>query len=178
MYRLLFVLAATVLVVSGCGFWKSYRAKAGADPATKAYEQAYQVAKDNRGDVDRAAQSYDDFVAHYPDSPLVAQAMYNKGLLFHNAAEAMMSKEGPKGSADSVQKAVAAYDQFLARFPNDAQAPNALMKKGSLYQDAGDGSKAVDTYNTFLSKFPHDAQAGRVRTQRDGLRARAGTMPR
>jgi TolA-binding protein len=82
--------------------------------------------------LDDAAKAYADFVKRFPDSPLVAQAEYERGLA--------LKKLGRP------EEAVRSFESLLDRAPESAYAADAHLQLGQLDTELGRTSEALAHY--------------------------------
>lgn len=76
----------------------------------------------------------------YPDSPYVADALYEKGRSY-----VQMENNG---------QAIAAYNELLSRAPGSPLSRKAAAEIGLLYYQGGDYNKAIATYKNVIQKYP------------------------
>ena len=77
---------------------------------------------------DLALENFDKLMANYKRSPLVSKAMLKKGLIFYNT--------------DQNEQALSTYKNIVKRFPNTAEAKQAVKNTRQIYVDLG----RVDEY--------------------------------
>lgn len=82
--------------------------------------------------LDEAAQAYLDFARRYPDSPLVAQAYYERGLALKRL--------------DRKEDAVKSFEALLDRAPDSAYAADAHLQLGQLDTELGRTGAALSHY--------------------------------
>ncbi len=82
--------------------------------------------------LDEAQKSYQDFAARFPDSPLRAQALYQRGLC-------LKKLERPEDAAT-------VFEDLATRHPNSAYAADAHLQLGQLYTETGRSEKALTHY--------------------------------
>jgi len=73
--------------------------------------------------------------------------------------EALFSKAEESFQAESYQKALDAYNEYLLRFPDGPPARRALLKKGAAHEALGSHTNARDVYKQLISKYPGSSQA-------------------
>ncbi len=81
---------------------------------------------------DLAVEIFDKLIANYKRSPLVSKAMLKKGLIFYNT--------------DQNEQAISTYKSIVTRFPNTAEAKQAVKNARQIYVDLG----RVDEYATWV----------------------------
>ncbi|MBI3565273.1 MAG: tetratricopeptide repeat protein [Elusimicrobia bacterium] len=81
---------------------------------------------------DEAAKAYLDFARRYPDSPLVAQAYYERGLALKRL--------------DRKEDAVKSFEALLDRAPDSAYAADAHLQLGQLDTELGRTGEALSHY--------------------------------
>ncbi|MUM78803.1 tol-pal system protein YbgF [Pseudodesulfovibrio sp. F-1] len=74
-----------------------------------------------------------------------AQALYDAALAKYNSGDFVGSRT--------------AFDEFLAKYPNHALAPNSLYWKGETYYSQKDYAQAILTFREVTSRFPKHAKA-------------------
>lgn len=82
--------------------------------------------------LDEAQKSYESFAARFPDSPLRAQALYQRGLCLKRL-------ERPEDAA-------AVFEDLATRHPASAYAADAHLQLGQLYTDLGKSDRALTHY--------------------------------
>jgi TolA-binding protein len=82
--------------------------------------------------LDEAQKSYQDFSVRFPDSPLRAQALYQRGLCLKRL-------ERPSEAAD-------VFEDLATRHPASAYAADAHLQLGQLYTELGKSEKALGHY--------------------------------
>jgi len=80
----------------------------------------------------QAERAYAGFAARFPDSPLRAQALYQRGLCLKKLERA--------------EDAAAAFDELATRHPGSAYAADAHLQLGQLYTELGKSEKALGHY--------------------------------
>jgi tol-pal system protein YbgF len=104
----------------------------------------------------RAAQvALAGFVTDYPDSPYLAQAIFEIGVGQY------LQKEY-KSSAENLQA-------LLTRFPESPKMPEALLTLASAQTELGDRRGARRTLELLLSRFPDSAVSGAARERLQSL---------
>lgn len=96
--------------------------------------------------LDAAAKAYDDFAASRPDSPLLAQALYERGRALER-----LSRD---------QEAAAAFEALLKSRPDSAYAGDAHLQLGQIYGRLGRADDAVAQYRA-MGKTSEAKDAGR-----------------
>lgn len=81
---------------------------------------------------DEAAKDYARFVARYPDSPLAAQALYERGLALKRL--------------DDKSEAARSFESLLDGHPDSAYAADAHLQLGQIYAEMGKTEQALAHY--------------------------------
>ncbi|MDP3542929.1 MAG: tetratricopeptide repeat protein [Elusimicrobiota bacterium] len=84
------------------------------------------------GKLDEAQKAYRGFTGSFPDSPLRAQALYQRGLC-------LKKLERPEEAAE-------VFDDLARRHPASAYAADAHLQLGQLYTELGKSDKALSHY--------------------------------
>lgn len=75
--------------------------------------------------------------------------------VFQRAACYARVSEPPEVVADARARAIRAYDQFLALYPNSELAPTAMSGKGAVLLAMGQHDAAAKTYDELAAKYPN-----------------------
>ncbi len=81
---------------------------------------------------DLALENFDKLISNYKRSPLVSKATLKKGLIFYNT--------------DQNERALSTYKSIVKRFPNTAEAKQAVKNTRQIYVDIG----RVDEYASWV----------------------------
>lgn len=99
-----------------------------------------------------AAETLGTYLAKYPDSPDVPEAVFYRG-------ECLYAQDKKKEAAE-------AYAALIAKHPDHALAPDALYALGVTQEELGQHEAAGKTYDAFLQRFPQSALATEVGMRR------------
>jgi tol-pal system protein YbgF len=126
-------------------------AKPASDPAAEAreYESALNLFKANK--IKDAATAFEAFTIAHPDSSLAPNAQYWLG----NAHYALRD----------CKKAIEAHRVVVAKWPQHAKAPDALINIATCQQEQGEAKAAKATLESVLDKYP-DSLAAATAKQR------------
>lgn len=102
------------------------------------YNAAFALMK--QGSYDRAAKSFGDFLAKYPQSALRDNARYWLGEAYYVSR--------------NFRKALGEFDKLLSDYPKSAKAPDALLKTGYCHYELGEWAKARESFNQAMSRYP------------------------
>ncbi|MBI3779335.1 MAG: tol-pal system protein YbgF [Gammaproteobacteria bacterium] len=102
------------------------------------YDAAFTLMK--QGFYERAAKSFSDFIAKYPQSTLRDNARYWLGEAYYVAR--------------NFRKALDEFGKVLSEHPNSAKAPDALLKTGYSHYELGEWAKARESLNQAMSRYP------------------------
>ena len=121
-------------------------------------DRAYDVgaAAIRRGDFVAAIRAYQTFMADYPQSPLLPNAMYWIGLAQFNLKE--------------YRDARATQESLLKRFPDTGKAADAMLVAASAQAELGDAGSARNTFEDIIAKYPMSDAAAKARTRLGGVR--------
>ncbi|MBO6757856.1 MAG: tol-pal system protein YbgF [Roseibium sp.] len=125
------------------------------DPRTD-YDRAYSLAVN--GDYRGAEGGFRDFIATYPEHPLVANAQYWLG-------ESLLAQQNYRDAADAFLKTYTDY-------PNTDKTPDSLLKLGVALRGLGEGDAACATFAELLNKYPGAAPAVLNQARDEQQRAR------
>ncbi len=120
-------------------------AQAQADKA--AYDAAYALFSQRK--YKEAYSALQKFVATYPKSPLVPNAIFWSGDCLYNQKEYEM--------------AILEYQKVVADYPKNPKAPAALLKQALAFEKLGDSQTAEIIYQKIVSEYPKSDQAKTAR---------------
>ena len=135
--------------------------KAGTSPKVPASsggekgEYASALAQIERERLSQGRAAMDGFMAKYPSSSLVPNALYWKGEAYY--------------SEKKYDEAILSFKEIISRFPKSGKAPDALLKTGMSYQKMGDSQNAKFYLQLLLSDYPSSRSAGIAKKQMAGL---------
>jgi tol-pal system protein YbgF len=109
------------------------------------FKQAFSLVRQN--EYDAALGAFDQFIARYPDSPLLPNAYYWVG-------EVHRAKTIP-----DYAKAETAYREVIERFPDNSKAPDALYKLGLTLEALNQTTQAQAIMNSVIQRYPDTASA-------------------
>ena len=101
-----------------------------------------------QGDFDKAAGSFRDFAAKFPDDEMAPSALLQAALADADA-----------GRDEAAQKELL---DMIKRFPTHADAPVAMLKLAEVQAAQNDFAGSLQTSQDFLTKYPSDALAYRA----------------
>jgi branched-chain amino acid transport system substrate-binding protein len=70
------------------------------------------------------------------------------------AADNLFQQADRKFQAGAMNEALALFNDYLARFPNEPLAPSALMRIGAIHTHLGNGAQARTAYQRLLTNYP------------------------
>jgi tol-pal system protein YbgF len=108
------------------------------------YERGY--GQYNAGRFQDARNTFDDFLAKYPDNGLAANALYWKGETYY--------------SERNYPQAILTFKEVTGRFPKHDKAAAALLKIGMSYDRVGDPDNAIFYLRALVEDFPASSAAG------------------
>ena len=89
-------------------------------------------------------------------SPLSANAAYWIGISYANMKD--------------YRNALSAQEELLAKYPQSAKAPDALLAIAAIQAENGDSGNARNTLEDIIARFPSSEAAGKARTRLASLR--------
>src|SRR5213593_2439049 len=92
------------------------------------------------------------------------------------APRALTAAAGWRWNADDDAGAVRLFGEVLRRFPDSAQAPEALYATGRIAQEAGRWAEARTAYTRLAERYPHAETAAEARWRAAWVRYLAGEM--
>lgn len=102
---------------------------------------------------ERPADNIDEEVTER-NARLLERALFFVGFNFGRMTE-------PENQVDNFrQRAIAAYEQFLRRYPQSSLAPTAMRDKGAMQLARGDSTAAAATFELLAERYP-DSEEGR-----------------
>lgn len=122
-----------------------------ADPAAEsaAYDAAFSALKS--GGYAEAERRFLDFIAQYPNSPLVGNAYFWLGRAY------FVTQDYPR--------ALDAFQILVSRYPNNPKAADGLLNVGNSQYELKQLSEAATTLNQVIERYP-DTEAARQATAR------------
>lgn len=140
------------------------------------------LARQKQGSNDAAVQAYQAVVDKFPNDPIAADAQYQIGYLWLDAA-----RQGTNDSAATVN-ARTGFEDFLFKYPKSEKAPQARENLARLEQKAtGDAFKiakfydkakayraAVIYYSEVIREQPGSSASDRAKRRIDQIRAKVG----
>ncbi len=109
-----------------------------------------------RGDFTAAMRAFQTFIADFPQSQLVPNAIYWVGLAQFNLKE--------------FREARSTQESLLKRYPDSGKAPDAMLVVASAQAEMGDTGSARNTYEDIIAKHPMSDAAAKARTRLSGIR--------
>lgn len=139
-------------------------------------------AREKQGNNDAAVQAYEAVVDKFPNDPVAADAQYQIGYIWYNAA-----KLGTKDAA-AAQNAKLGFQDFLYRHGNSEKAGQArenlkqleqkqttnAFKVAKFYDKQKNYRAAVIYYNDVIRQQPGSPEGDRAKKRVDELRAKLG----
>jgi tol-pal system protein YbgF len=122
------------------------RAASLAPEAARAYEAA--LAQVRAKQLDKALDAFAAFLVRWPDHPYADAAMYWRGDCYYSRGDYAHAIEQLEG--------------VLARYPEGAKVPDALLKLGMAEQKLGHADKSRTWFEQLVQRFPESAPAHRV----------------
>jgi TolA-binding protein len=131
-----------------------------APPAGMTAEALYQNALRSKsaGQLDLAAQQFNDYLRYFGNTDLAANAQYYLGEI--------AAQQGRNGEA------VMAFDQTIERYPETAKTLDAMYMKGVVLARTGQRAEATAEFRALIKKAPSSEQAAKAQDQ---IRRLAGT---
>lgn len=131
-----------------------------APPAGMTAEALYQNALRSKsaGQLDLAAQQFNDYLRYFGNTDLAANAQYYLGEI--------AAQQGRNGEA------IMAFDQTIERYPETAKTLDAMYMKGVVMLRTGQKNEAAAEFRALIKKSPNSEQAAKAQDQ---LRRLAGT---
>src|SRR5438309_2948987 len=140
------------------------------------------LAREKQGANDAALQAYQAVIDKFPNDPIAADAQYQIGYIWYEAA-----RLGTNDQA-ATQNARTAFEDFLFRYPKSEKAPQARENLERLQQKStGDAMKiakfydkqkayraAVIYYNEVIRQQPGSPESEKAKKRIDQLRAKVG----
>lgn len=119
----------------------------GAPPAGMSAEATYGNARKDQqaGNLDLAAQEYQQFLQYYPNTELAASAQYYIGEISYNRGD--------------FKNAVSAFDAVLERYPNNPKTADARYMKGVALAKDGQRARAIQELRSLVQSNPNSEQA-------------------
>jgi tol-pal system protein YbgF len=119
----------------------------GAPPPGMSAEATYTNARKDQqaGNLDLAAQEYQQFLTYFPTAELAANAQYYLGEISYNRAD--------------YKGAVQAFDAVLERYPSNPKTADARYMKGMALAKDGQKSRAMQELRSLVQSNPNSEQA-------------------
>jgi len=131
------------------GLKKSMPQKRTTSSAQRAYEKALALYNSEKFNESRAA--FEGFVAKYPKSDLVPNALYWKGETYY--------------SQKDFAQAILSFKEVTGRYSKHAKAAAALLKIGMSYDKVGDSDNAIFYLRALVEDFPKSDPAKMARNE-------------
>jgi tol-pal system protein YbgF len=122
------------------------RAPAPAPEAAHAYDAAMSLVRTRQ--LDKALDAFAAFLVRWPDHPYADAAMYWRGECYYARGD--------------YARAIEQLEGVLARYPEGAKVPDAILKLGMAEQKLGHGDKARAWFERLAQRFPESAAAHRL----------------
>ena len=112
------------------------------------------VAKVN---VEAAIKAFEEIRAKYPTYDKLPLLTFKLGYLYSYAGAYDRDAAGKLTSTNNFDKAIATFQEFTQKWPQEAQVPEALYQIGRNHVSAGRPEQAIAAYKDLIEKFPdHD----------------------
>jgi tol-pal system protein YbgF len=133
-------------------------AAAAAAPPAVDETRAYEAAQNQRriGNYQAAVVAFQNFVTHYPRSPLAHRAQYWVGDSYYNLRD--------------YKNAIANQQKLISTYPESASVPPALLNIASSYIELGDNAAARRTMDSLIARYPSSDAAEKARRRSASLR--------
>ena len=118
-------------------------------------EYASALSQIERGKFSQGRAAMDAFMAKYPSSGLVPNALYWKGEAYY--------------SEKKYDEAILCFKEIVSHFPKSGKAPDAMLKTGMSYQKMGDSQNAKFYLQLLLGDYPSSRSAAIAKKQMTGL---------
>ena len=113
-------------------------APAGSAQEQQDYDAAFNLMK--QGFYERAAKSFSDFLAKYPQSTLRDNARYWLGEAYYVAR--------------NFRQALEAFGKLMNDHPKSPKVPDAMLKTGYSHYELGEWAKARESLNQVMARYP------------------------
>jgi TolA-binding protein len=110
--------------------------------------------KDVQSNLADAIWSFEQIRAKFRTSELVPEVTFQLGYLFAYLAALDVDKTGALTTAANFEKAVASFQEFVKRWPDNHLVPEALYQTARNQFAQGKFDAAIDAYNQLVEKFP------------------------
>ena len=110
-----------------------------------------------------AVASYDKLIADYPDSALKPAAVYQRALTLAEASNCTQARMG--------------LEDFTARYPSDAEVPEALTMQADCSLELGEPIRAVEVLRRLWTQYPDHSTAQEVEKAFTLVRSIGVTIP-
>jgi tol-pal system protein YbgF len=111
------------------------------------------------GNVDLAAQEFQQYLTYYPDTELAANAQYYLGEIAFNKAD--------------YPGAIKGFDAVLERYPQNPKTADARLMKGMALLRSGQKTRAIQEFRALVENYPRTDDARKARQQLQQLGASA-----
>ena len=99
----------------------------------------------------QALSVLDSLLAEPSKTPLLAEALYRKGMI-----EIQLQR---------FKQSTAAFDTLLSRFPSSLLADKALERTGWIFEKSGNTKMAIQRYEALLVTYPQSLMADMIRSR-------------
>jgi len=106
-----------------------------------------------------AANRYEQLRAKFPTSELVPEVMFQLGYLYSYLAVQDIDKTGKLTTRANFEKAVALFQEFISRWPNNSLVPEALYQIARNQFAQSQFDVAVAAYQQLVDRFPNHGLA-------------------
>jgi len=102
-----------------------------------------------------ARQRFEAFLRDHPLDDRSSRILYIFGAVHEAKARALEEANGDKADIESsYRQAIEEWSKLVSKYPQSAEARNALMKSGGIYEDKlGDFEKALHLYRKLVNEF-------------------------
>lgn len=98
------------------------------------------------GNSQKARELFTNFIEHYPNHELAANAHYWLGETYY--------------TEKSYDQAVLEFEKVIKNYPGKEKAPAAMLKQAMAFKGLGDVTSARYVLNKLLESYPHSEEAG------------------
>lgn len=135
-------------------------------PAGMSLEKTYTDARRDlqTGNVDLAAQEFQEILQYYPQSELAANAQFYLGQIAYN-----------KGDYAGAEQS---FDAVLERYPENPKTADAHLMKAMALQKSGQRTRAIQEFRSLIQKFPRTDDARQAQVHLRELGATGSTTAR
>jgi outer membrane assembly lipoprotein YfiO len=110
--------------------------------------------KDVQANLADAIQNFEQINAKFPTSELVPEVTFQLGYLFAYLAALDVDTTGALTTTANFEKAVASFQEFVKRWPDNRLVPEALYQIARNRFVEGKFDAAIDAYKQLMEKFP------------------------